>query len=528
VTGIPGRPAGPGPSELDRIKSIVSQRFPVYETRIAPYSLILLVHADPSTMEARFDELRREMWPLFYVPQIRVEQGEHIIEVVKRPPQSPYGSLVNLILLGATIVSTIFAGAFLWVSYRGGTALTGTDLLWGGIFFAAPLMLILGLHELAHYWMARRHQVDASFPFFLPVPPPILIFGTFGAFISLREPFPDKKALLDIGAAGPIAGFLVAVPITLLGLHLSASSPSLALTNCGPTFVGFSYGNLLIGVNLFWQLFYLFVPGVGANLNPLAIAGWVGILVTAINLLPAGQLDGGHVARALLGKYSSYASWAVLAILLVLGVAYYTGWLIFAVFIFLVGMRHPPPLNDLTSVGAPRIAVGLLAVGILIAGFTVMPLAEPTGAFHLQSQATSPVRPLPAGVNMSDNLTFVVVNDDLSTHAYVVSASVVRVVEAVNNTTVGLNGSALQSFEANSSWVIVQPNGNVTTYGSLAAFTQPHVAFTSLGAGDSGSFTVTYSNLRQATVTIDVVVTQLCPDSESGNSNTNTWETNVY
>jgi membrane-associated protease RseP (regulator of RpoE activity) len=526
MAGPTGRPSAPAPTELDRIRALVQAHFPVYETRITPYSLVLLVHAEGPTMAERFDALRQEMWPLYYVPQIRYDQGEYLIEVVKRPPQSPYGGLVNLLLLGATIVSTIFAGAFLWVAYRGGTALTATDLLWGGIFFAAPLMLILGLHELAHYWMARRHHVDASLPFFLPVPPPILIFGTFGAFISLREPFPDKKALLDIGAAGPIAGFLVALPVTLLGLHLSAGAPALAPTICGPTFLGFSYGNLVIGEPTIWALFTYFVPGAGSNLHPLALAGWVGILVTAINLLPAGQLDGGHVARALLGKNSVWASWAVLIILVGLGALFYTGWLIFAVFIFLVGMRHPPPLNDLTGIGAPRIAVGLVAVGILITGFTLVPLAEPSGAFHITSATTSQVHPLPAGAAMADNLSFVVKNDDLTPHAYIVSATVVAVIEAENSSTYDLNGSALAAFAANSTWTLTQPNGNVTTFSATGSFAQDHPAYSSIGAGGAAAFTIEYANLHQATVTVEITVTQLCPDA--GASNTNTWKTNVY
>src|SRR5208282_5958229 len=119
------------------------------------------------------------------------------------------------------IASTVAAGGFLWLVYRGGFNLAPSDFVNGGIYFAAPLMAILGLHELAHFLVARHHHVAASLPYFIPVPPPFLLFGTFGAFISLREPIPSKKVLLDIGAAGPIAGFLVAVPITIAGMMLS-------------------------------------------------------------------------------------------------------------------------------------------------------------------------------------------------------------------------------------------------------------------------------------------------------------------
>ncbi len=526
-------PATPGPlpaasdSELERLKGVVGRYFPIYETRIAPMSLVLLVHADPATLEAKFDELRREMWPLFYVPQIRLDKGEYQIEVVRRPPQSPWGVYVNLALLIATVVSTIFAGAFLWVAYRGGSMLTGTDLLYGALFFSLPLMTILGLHELAHFWAARRHHVDASLPYFLPVPPPLLIFGTFGAFISLREPFPDKKALLDIGASGPIMGFLVAIPVTILGLHLSVTSPALAATTCGPTFLGYSYGNLVIETPIVWSLFSLLVPGATPNIHPLALAGWVGILVTAFNLLPAGQLDGGHVARALLGKNATYASWASLFILVILFVATsYFGWLLFAIFIFFVGMRHPPPLNDISPLGAPRIAVGVLAVGILLTGFTAVPLSEATGAFHLQNEATAPIQHLAPGAAMGVNLSFDLVNRDIVAHAYVVSASIDRVQVTVNNTTVVLSGPQLSAFEANSTWTVLAPNGNVTTYARTGAFTQAHPEYTLLNASSTGSFVVGFENTEAATVSVTIVVTQLCPVESVGN--TNSWQTDIY
>jgi membrane-associated protease RseP (regulator of RpoE activity) len=516
--------AGPGalpptsPTELERLKGIVGEQFPVYETRVAPFSLVLLVHVDPATLEERFDRLRQRLWTMYYVPQIRRERGEYLVEIVRRPTQSAWGGLVNLLLLGATIASTVFAGAFLWVAYRGGVDLTAGDLLWGGVYFAAPLMLILGLHELAHYVMARRHHVDASLPYFLPVPPPFLIFGTFGAFISLREPFPDRKALLDIGVAGPLVGFVVAIPLTLLGLQLSAGSPVLSPASCGPSFVGFSYGNLLVGTPAIWSLFSLLVPGALSNLHPLALAGWVGILVTAFNLLPAGQLDGGHVARALLGKNASYASWAVLGILIVLGFEFYFGWLIFAIFIFLVGMRHPPPLNDLSPIGTPRVLVGVCAVAILVGGFTLVPLASPTGAFELQQLSSASIQPLPAGAAMADNITFTVVNQDLVDHAYNLSGSVASVLSSQNGSTRLLNGSQFAAFAGNSSWVVHLPNGSSLWFNHTAGFFVPREAFTPVAVNGRATFEVTYTNPQQAAVNVALVVTQLCPSPGADNA----------
>ncbi|MCI4354779.1 MAG: site-2 protease family protein, partial [Thermoplasmata archaeon] len=321
--GVPGSgpwmPPPPPGTEVERIRTGVARYFPVYETRVTPQSLILLVHADAATLEEKFDLLRRALWEQYYVPQLRYERGEYIIEVVRRPNRVGWGSITNLILLALTVVTTVSAGAFLWLAYVGGSQLTPQDFLMGGISFGLPLMLILGLHELAHFLTARHHHVDASLPYFIPVPPPFILFGTFGAFISLREPIPSKKALLDIGASGPLAGFAVSIPVTLYGMFLSAHAPVLSVANCGPTILGVSYGNFVIGESLFWFVLGKFVPVAFQSLHPVALAGWVGLLVTAINLLPAGQLDGGHVFRALFGERARYASYAAVVLLFAIG-----------------------------------------------------------------------------------------------------------------------------------------------------------------------------------------------------------------
>ncbi len=360
---------GPGPlpssgtsTELDRLRAIVSSYFPVYETRVGPQSVLLAVHIDPADArgEVRQPPPRTVEAPVRSAAPPTVRRRVHR----GRPPAAPSRSRiwVNLILLAGTIATTTFAGSLIWLAYVGGNALQGSDFAWGAIYFALPVMTILGLHETAHYVVARWHHVEASLPYFIPVPPPFL-FGTFGAFISIREPFPDKKVLFDVGAAGPLAGFAASIPIVLAGLYLSAHSPVIPLTYCGPSLLGVSYGNLLIGTPLVWGVFTLFFPPSLASLSPLALAGWVGILVTAINLLPAGQLDGGHVFRALLGDRSRYLSYGVVALLLGIGLFFYTGWIIFAVLILFLGVRHPPPLNDQSPLDAKRYVVGACVAG---------------------------------------------------------------------------------------------------------------------------------------------------------------------
>jgi peptidase M50-like protein len=496
------------PTEIERIRAAVSEQFPVYETRVTPTSLILLVHADPASLEGKFDRLRQDLWAKFYVPQIRYEGGEYVVEVVRRPTRKPYGGWVNLILLAGTIGTTVTAGAFLWLAYEGGSRLVSSDFLWGGLFFGLPLLAILGFHELAHYLVARHHHVEASLPYFLPVPPPYLLFGTFGAFISLREPIPSKKVLLDIGASGPLAGFAVSVPVLLLGLGLSVHSPQLSVANCGPTILGVNYGNLEFGIfsSIFGYLLHFFVPSSISNLHPMAVAGWVGILVTAINLLPAGQLDGGHVFRALAGEKARYISWAAFVGLFALGF-FYQGWFIFAILIFFLGMRHPPPLNDISPLDTKRWGVGVLTAAILVAGFVIIPIAQPTGTFALTSHGSTNLVP---SSGMSDNLTLTVVNQDEVPHGFVFSGAIQSVTASINGKNQVLNQSALEAFEANSSWVVHLPNGNSTRFVG-GAWAAPMDQYTMLGAGGSARLNVTFSNVaQQAAVTVDVTVSELC------------------
>ena len=303
-----------------------------------------------------------------------------------------------------------------------------------------------------------------SLPYFIPLPPPFL-FGTFGAFISIREPFPDKKALFDIGAAGPLAGFAASIPVALAGLYLSShAAVALPANYCGPTILGVSYGSLVLGVPLFWQALSLFFPSSILNLHPLALAGWVGIFVTAINLLPAGQLDGGHVFRALFGDRVRFVSYAAVILLFGLGL-FYTGWLFFGILILLLGVRHPPPLNDVSPLDTKRYLVGAFVVVVLITGFAIVPIATPPGTVSIEMvsinyPAPTMSHPVLASVN------YTIANGDPVRHGYLIDAWVSNVSERVGNTTVYLTGSAFSAWAANSTWTFVLPGGtNVTLPG---------------------------------------------------------------
>jgi hypothetical protein len=513
-------PSG-GTSELERIRSTVAAHFPVYETRLGPQSLLLAVHADAATLAEKFDRLRQELWEQGYIPLLRRESGEDFIEVIRRPKVGRSRIWINVLLLAGTFGTTVFAGALIWVTYVGGTSVGSADFLNGALYFAAPVMTILGLHELAHYLMARRRNLDASLPYFMPVPPPFL-FGTLGAFVSIREPFPDKKALFDIGASGPLAGFAASIPVAIAGLYLSAHAAVIPANYCGLTVLGQSYGNLLIGRPLFWDFLLLFAPQGLIGTHPLALAGWVGIFVTAINLLPAGQLDGGHVFRALFGDRTRFVSYGVVVVLFGLGL-FYSGWLFFAILVLLLGLRHPPPLNDVSPLGGARYALGVGVLVILVSGFVVVPLAIAPGAVALEGANYAIPSSLPPGAMVAANLTVTLDNQDPIAHGYVFSLSLTNVsVPGPKGTTVYLSGTNLTSWGANATWTFHLPGGGtyILSGGSVSLPANDFVTVNATG-NHRASILVEFSDTEVAkAAVIAISANQLCAPSSGGSTST--------
>ena len=362
-------------AEIESIRTVVAKYFTVYGVVVTPLALTFQVTSPTGSIDAPFDGLRQELVPKDYIPTITQERGETLVHVQRRPRMRFARRQVNLLLLLLTIPSIVFfGGAWNWSSYSGEPILSAASIGYGSLFFSLPLLTILGSHEMGHYLVAKRYKVQASLPFFLPSLPPL---GTLGAFISLRDPIPNRRALLDIGVSGPLVGFAIAIPVTLAGLALSTASPSLPPSVAGEQIQASLLFNFL---SLFFPLPDSFV------MHPLAFAGWVGLFVTAINLLPAGQLDGGHVARALFGRNQFYLSWA--AILLLFTMSYfYIGWIFFAFLILMLGARHPPPLNDLTRLDPLRKLVGVAAVAILFLTFVPVPFVTVGGGQALAFEA---------------------------------------------------------------------------------------------------------------------------------------------
>ena len=237
-----------------------------------------------------------------------------------------------------------------------------------GVVYSAAVLGILGAHEMGHYVVCRRYDVDATLPYFLPFPS---LAGTMGAVIKIREAFPDRKALFDIAIAGPIGGFVVLVPLLFWGMRLSNVIP------VPPDMEGFSLGEPLIFRLAAWLQFGSIPDGYSVNIHPTVFAAWFGMLATAWNLLPFGQLDGGHLTYATMGDRSRFFSLATVAGAIVMCFISYS-WLLMTVMmvamLFLLGPRHPRVLNEYEPLGAGRYALAVFAFVMLVVCFTPAPI----------------------------------------------------------------------------------------------------------------------------------------------------------
>lgn len=355
--------------DIEMLKIEIGKNFPFYDVKYGKDTVAFFCRIDEYQLEEKFETLRRSLSEKGYIPMIRKQSGEHVIYIIKKPKIKKRPSWVNIVLLIATIFTTTLAGSLQWASINNATweeIISLNYLFKGLIYFSIPLLLILGIHEMGHYFTSKKHQLDTSLPYFIPLPPPFIL-GTFGALISTREPIPDRKTLLDVGISGPVSGFLIAIPICVIGLFLMQQNPIIIEQSAGNINVFFPL--ILQGISNFFT-----IPE-NAIIHPTLFAGWVGLFLTAINLLPIGQLDGGHVVRALLKENYKYASWAVIVIVVGLGFVY-PGWLMFAfIILFLIGTRHQPPLNDFSPLDNKRIILGLIALIIFILCFAPIPFS---------------------------------------------------------------------------------------------------------------------------------------------------------
>lgn len=277
---------------------------------------------------------------------------------------------VHWVLFFLTLVTTTWAGAL----HQAGEVLNAADVA-AGLPYSFGLLSILGVHELGHYFTALRNRMKVTPPYFIPVP---FALGTFGAFIKLQSPPENRSALFDVAVAGPLAGFIIAVPALVVGLQESVvlSGPHLEGAQGGTSFASSIMFALLAKLSLGSRIH----EGYLVQLNALAFAGWLGLIVTALNLIPVGQLDGGHIARAMFGRQNGERIGKIaMASLFLLALFVWPGLLVWAFVVFFIASRPAtPPLNDISRISPGRWWLGVLSFVILAAIMTPVPV----GVFH--------------------------------------------------------------------------------------------------------------------------------------------------
>lgn len=391
------------PIETETLTSLVSQVFDVDQViwgRSTDKHLVRYLGKLKLPSLKAYDVLEKSLKPHQITPLFREKNGKQVVilhEGIFQPKENKIW--VNILLFVLTLISVIFAGIL--ASYTGPLT-ADASVLWNAIrpnlgkafAFTASLLSILLAHEFGHYFAARRHGTAVTFPYFIPFP--LNPLGTMGAFIQLQEPPKNKRVLLDIGLTGPLAGFVVAVPITILGLALS---PVEKLPTTFPAGFGFEGNSLLylflkylvhgawlplpasygdLAPILYWiRYFFLSVPlpygGVDVVIHPVAWAGWAGLLVTGLNLLPAGQLDGGHLIYVLLGRKANKLLPFILGGLFLIGFVW-RGWWLWVFLILVFGRAHAEPLDQITELDPRRKFLAHLGLVLFVLVFIPVPM----------------------------------------------------------------------------------------------------------------------------------------------------------
>ncbi|ELY45033.1 site-2 protease family protein [Natronorubrum sulfidifaciens] len=359
---------------LEHVESV----FTVYEVRTEGDQLVY--YGDPRTHPER---VMRELWPAFrqagYEPQLTTRYGEYVL--VAEPVSIGIDTIpwTNILLFVATVFSTLFVGALWW--YPSIDPFANPLEVLHAWPFSLAILSVLGIHELGHYVMSRYHEVDASLPYFLPIP---TIIGTMGAVIKLKGRMPNRKALFDIGVAGPLAGLVATVAVAIIGLHLPPVTVPESIAQQAEG------GGVRLGIPPLLELLAMAVdqPLYGddptRNVNPVVIGAWVGMFVTFLNLIPVGQLDGGHILRAMTGEFYETIGALVPAVLFGLAAyLYYIGgyglqtvfiwvfWGLLAMVLASAGAAHPVTEEEL---GTSRVVIGLITFGLGLLCFMPVPL----------------------------------------------------------------------------------------------------------------------------------------------------------
>ncbi len=345
-------------TQFEQIRNAVELEFEV-EDSLIEYGIPTFYLKLKQDSKKAFLRLIKRLEPLGFIPLLRRKEDKTVLQVAPKPPVKPSKPEINVALFLVTLGTTLIAGYIVSLGLVEEGYMQNPML--GAITFAASLMAIFGAHEMGHKIVAKIHGIEATQPYFIPGPPPPYGFGTFGAVIQQKSLAPNKDALFDLGASGPIVGFIVSIVVAIIGLQASHLSWVEGVPQ-GANYMPIIYG--LIAIT------FLKIPPKPTNattllvtLHPVALAGWIGMIVTMLNLIPAGMLDGGHAARGSLGpRARSILSAIVIAMLFILG--YY----VFAIFALMLSLgQHPGPLDDVSKLTKSRklTTIALIAIFIL-------------------------------------------------------------------------------------------------------------------------------------------------------------------
>ncbi len=345
------------PPQLKEIINVANENFSYGNIKTDNYSALFEV----KELFKRPEEIITSFEKINFYPFISKENGKLFILIKSSPPKKDFTYKKNLILFFLTIISTTVAGYFMSLPHVD-YGFMGNPWI-GAIAFSFSIMIILGTHEMGHYLIARRNGVDATLPYFIPAP---FVLGTMGAVINIRSFIPNKNTAIELGLSGPLAGMLVAIPVTIIGVMLSPVVP-IDLFGESSIFLGEPLIFKFIAESL-----VTVTEGSSLYLHPVAFAGWAGIFVTMLNLIPMGQLDGGHIARAVLGPINHrYLSFIVAGSLFVIGLITWPGWSLWGVIGFYLAYRgHPGSLDEITPIEGKHWV--MVAVAIILFSISMM------------------------------------------------------------------------------------------------------------------------------------------------------------
>jgi Zn-dependent protease len=365
TTALPEKPSQPQRDPaLDSIETVVKDVMDVYKVEYdtPPPARVRYTGRLRIDSELAYDRLDTYFEPLdFHAMVTTDDENQHVIIALKgRIKPKPRPVWPNAVLFALTLLSLLFVGTF----QATGEA---SSELWRGVPYALSIILILGSHELGHYFAARYHRVNVTLPYFIPMP--LGIFGTLGAFIQLREPMRNKKVLFDVGVAGPLAGLIVAIPILVIGLATSNVEPLRE--------DGIVEGDSVLYLASKYLVFGERLPNDHEDvfINQLALAGWTGLFITGLNLIPLGQLDGGHVIFTLIGRNAQRLYVPLLAGFFFLSLRNEV-WIFWTFLLFMLGRVYAVPLDTVTELDKRRRWLGYAAMVIFVLVFVPNPLRQ--------------------------------------------------------------------------------------------------------------------------------------------------------